>query len=186
MLTAENKTRYTAEDYMLLEEGAPFQLINYDLIISPSPKATHQLISMKLTILILDFLKKTNNKGLFLSAPMDVKLDDGNIFQPDLIYATAERKEEILKDWIEGAPDLVIEILSPSNGYYDLRQKKDIYEKHGVAEYIIVDPIQQNAEVFVLKDELYILDQKVQQSGTFHSTILNGFAVGLKELFEQL
>ncbi len=170
---------------MLLEEGAPFQLINYDLIMSPSPKATHQLISMKLTSLILDFLKKTNNKGLFLSAPMDVKLDDGNIFQPDLIYATAERKEEILKDRIEGAPDLVVEILSPSNGYYDLRQKKDIYEKHGVAEYIIIDPLQQSVEVHVLKDGLYSLDQKVKLQASFYSTVLKGFAIDLKELFEQ-
>ena len=96
---------------------------------------------MKLTGLILDFLKKTNDKGIFLSAPIDVKLDNGNIFQPDLIYATAERKEEILKERIEGPPDLVIEILSPANAYYDLRQKKDLYEKYGVQEYIIIDPI---------------------------------------------
>jgi Uma2 family endonuclease len=63
--------------------------------------------------------------------PMDVKLDEGNVLQPDILYITGERKE-IIKDRVEGAPDLVIEILSPSNAYYDLRQKKNIYEKYGV------------------------------------------------------
>ncbi len=185
MLTAENKTRYTTEDYMLLEEGAPFQLINYDLVMSPSPNSKHQLISMNLTGLILYFLKQTKNQGLFLSAPMDVKLDDGNIYQPDLIYAKPERKAEIFKDIIEGAPDLVIEILSPLNGYYDLRQKKDIYEKYGVAEYIIIDPLQQSAEVHVLKDNAFFIDQKVKFPGSFHSLVLKGFSIDLTELFGQ-
>jgi len=185
MPTTEVKTKYTVKDYMLLEEGAPFQLINYDLVMSPSPSLFHQIISIKVTKLFLFFLERTDDKGLFLTAPLDIFFDDGNVFQPDLIYVSESRKAEIVKDKIQGAPDLVVEILSPSNGYYDLRQKKDIYEKHGVAEYIIIDPIQQSAEVFVLKDELYILDQKVQQSGTFHSTILKGFSVDLKELFEQ-
>lgn len=185
MPTTETKNKYTEKDYMLLEEGAPFQLINYDLIMSPSPNSKHQLISMKLSLLIGNFLIKTENQGLLLAAPMDVKLDDGNIFQPDLIYVTAERKEKLLKDRIEGAPDLIIEILSPSNGYYDLRQKKDIYEKYGVAEYIIIDPLQLSVEIYVLKEALYILDQKVKQPETFHSTVLNGFSVELKELFAQ-
>lgn len=170
---------------MLLEEGAPFQLINYDLIMSPSPIALHQKISFELSIQLGVFLKATNNKGFAVSAPMDVKFDDGNIFQPDLLYVSEERKAEIVKERIEGAPDLVVEILSPSNGYYDLRQKKDIYEKYGVAEYIIIDPLQHIVEIYVLKEALYVLDQKVNQPGTFRSTVLNGFSVDLKELFAQ-
>ncbi len=183
MLTAENKTRYTAEDYMLLEEGAPFQLINYDLIMSPSPNPFHQRISFELSILIGNFLKATHNKGFAVAAPMDVKLDDGNVFQPDLIYISESRKAGLVKNLIQGAPDLVIEILSPSNGYYDLRQKKDIYEKYGVLEYIIVDPLQQSAEVYVLKDDAFFIDQKVQSPGSFHSHVLKGFSVDLTELF---
>ena len=185
MLTTESKNKFTVKDYMLLEEGAPFQLINYDLVMSPLPNLKHQLISMKLIGLILDFLKNTNDKGLFLSAPIDVEFDDGNIFQPDLIYISESRKAAIVKDKIEGAPDLVVEILSPSNAYYDLRQKKDLYEKYGVAEYIIIDPLQLSVEIYVLKEALYVLNQKVKQPGTFHSTVLNGFSVDLKELFAQ-
>ncbi len=185
MQTTETKNKYTVKDYMLLEEGAPFQLINYDLIMSPSPNPYHQKISFELSIQIGIFLRSTNNKGYAASAPLDIFFDDGNIVQPDLVYISEERKAEIVKDKIFGAPDLVIEILSPSNAYYDLRQKKDIYEKYGVAEYIIIDPLQQNVEVHILKEGIYVLDQKVKFSGTFYSTILNGFSVDLKELFEQ-
>ncbi len=170
---------------MLLEEGAPYQLINYDLIMSPSPTLLHQIISIKLTGLILDFRKKNNDRGLLLYAPMDVKFDDGNILQPDLIYISESKKAEIVKERIEGSPDLVVEILSLSNAYYDLRQKKDLYEKYGVLEYIIIDPIDQIVEVHILKEGLFVLDQKVKQPDAFHSTILDGFSVDLKELFEQ-
>lgn len=185
MLTAENKTRYTAEDYMLLEEGAPFQLINYDLIMSPSPNPFHQKISFELSIQIGIFLRATNNKGYAASAPLDVFFDNGNIVQPDLIYISESRKAKLVKNKIQGAPDLVIEILSPSNGYYDLTQKKDIYEKYGVLEYIIIDPLQQSVEVHILKDNAFFIDQKVKFPGGFHSHVLKGFSVELTELFEQ-
>ena len=185
MLNTETKNKYTIKDYMLLEEGAPFQLINYDLIMSPSPVPLHQSISFELSREIGNFLKATNNKGFAVSAPMDVKFDHGNVFQPDLIYITESKKAEIVKERIEGAPDIVIEILSPSNAYYDLRQKKDIYEKYGVTEYMIIDPIQQNVEIYVLKEAVFVLDQKVKHPGTFHSNVLKGFSVDLKDIFEK-
>ena len=170
---------------MLLEEGAPFQLINYDLIMSPSPNPYHQSISFELSTLLNNYLKATKNKGYAAAAPLDIYFNDGNVLQPDLIYFFKEKKAVIVKDKIEGIPDLVIEILSPSNAYYDLRQKKDLYEKYGVREYIIIDPIDQIVEVHVLKEDAFVLDQKVKQPGVFHSTILNGFTVNLQELFEQ-
>jgi len=184
MLTADKKKKYTVDDYLLLEEGAPFQLINYDLIMSPSPIPIHQVISAKLTQALLNFLDSKNNNGFLVSAPMDVKFDDGNILQPDILYISEERKSELIKDRIEGAPDLVIEILSPSNAYYDLRQKKDIYEKYGVKEYIIIDPIQENADLYILKDGAYYLHQKAQKSETLKSLILPGFAIELAKVFK--
>ena len=183
MLTAEEKKRYTAYDYSLLEEGAPFQLINYDLIMSPSPVLLHQLLLIKLIRLVSDFLEASNNEGILAVAPMDVKFDDGNILQPDIFYITAERKEEVVKDRIEGAPDLIIEILSPSNAYYDLRQKKDIYEKYGVKEYIIIDPIQQNADLYTLKHGFYNLQQKASGAEILQSQLLPGLNFDMKRIF---
>jgi Uma2 family endonuclease len=182
MLTAEKK-KYTVEDYMMLEEGAPFQLINYDLIMSPSPTPAHQVISIRLSQIILNFLDSTNNNGMVLAAPMDVKFDDGNVFQPDVLYIAAERKAELVKDRIEGAPDLIIEILSPSNAYYDLRQKKDVYQKFGVKEYIIIDPIALNFEMYILKDGIYQLLQKAEQTEKLNSVLLPGLSFDLAKIF---
>jgi Uma2 family endonuclease len=182
MLTAEKK-KYTVDEYLLLEEGAPFQLINYDLVISPSPIPFHQLISARIIQAVSNFLDSKNDEGFLVSAPMDVKFDDGNVFQPDVLYIAAGRKAELIKDRIEGAPDLVIEILSPSNGYYDLRQKKSIYEKYGVKEYIIIDPIAQNADLYFLKDGLYTLHQKAEKNEKLFSLILDGLSFDLSKLF---
>ncbi|AYL97756.1 Uma2 family endonuclease [Mucilaginibacter celer] len=183
MLIADKK-KYTAEDYLMLEEGAPFQLINYDLIMSPSPIPIHQVISVKITQAIANFMDQTNNYGFLVSAPMDVKFDEGNILQPDILFISADRVTELVKDRVEGAPDIVIEILSPSNAYYDLRQKKDIYEKFGVKEYIIIDPVQENADLYLLQDGAYYLHQKAQKNETLKSVILQGLGIELSKFFK--
>ncbi len=183
MLAVEKKKKYTVDDYMLLEEGAPFQLINYDLIMSPSPIPLHQIISGRLNQLMLNYLDSTNNEGFLVCAPMDVKLDEGNVLQPDILFISAGRKSELISDRVEGAPDLVIEILSPSNAYYDLRQKKDIYERYGVKEYIIVDPIAQNADLYTLKEGVYHLNQKAQENEQLNSLLLPDLSIDLSKLF---
>jgi len=183
MLIAEKKKKYTVEDYMLLEEGAPFQLINYDLVISPSPIPLHQVISNRFAQALTNFLDAIGDNGFIVSARIDVQFDEGNVFQPDILYITESRAAEIVKTRVEGAPDLVVEILSPSNAYYDLRQKKDIYEKYGVKEYIIIDPIQENAEVYILKDEVYFLHQNAQKTETLRSVLLEGFNFDLNKIF---
>jgi Uma2 family endonuclease len=182
MLMTEDKKKYTAADYEMLEEGAPFQLINYNLVMSPSPLLLHQIILGRVFRVLSDFLDTTQNNGIALFAPIDVCFDEGNIFQPDLIYVSEESKS-ILKKRVEGAPDLIIEILSPSNAYYDLRQKKDIYEKYGVKEYIIIDPAQ-NAEVYVLKNGLFLLHQKAQATEILSSVVLEGFKLDLSKIFK--
>ena len=91
MLTAEKKKKYTIQDYMLLDEGAPFQLINYDLITSPSPIPLHQLVSTRFINALFNFLEAKNDKGFLVSAPMDVKFDEGNVLQPDILYILENR-----------------------------------------------------------------------------------------------
>ena len=184
MLTAEKKKKYTVDDYLLLEEGAPFQLIENDLIMSPSPIPVHQIVSVRLIQAMLNFLDAKKDNGFLVSAPMDVMFDEANVLQPDILYISEQRKQALIKDRIEGAPDLIIEILSPSTAYYDLRQKKDIYEKYGVKEYIIVDPVQQNADLYILKDGAYFLSQKAQKNETLNSILLNGFSIDLTQLFK--
>ena len=92
MQTTETKNKFTVKDYMLLEEGAPYQLINYDLIMSPSPNPYHQSISFELSTLLNNYLKETKNKGYAAAAPLDIYFNNGNILQPDLIYFSKEKK----------------------------------------------------------------------------------------------
>jgi len=183
MLTVEKKKKYTVEDYMLLEEGAPFQLIENDLITSPSPTPAHQAISYRLVLTLGNFLENNADRGYLAYAPLDVKFDDGNVLQPDIIFIVAERKGELVKDVIEGAPDLIIEILSPSNAYYDLRQKKDVYQKFAVKEYIIVDPIAFNAELYTLANGAFQLHQKVEKTEQLNSVLLPGLSFDLNRIF---
>ncbi len=182
MPVAEKK-KYTEADYQLLEESAPYQLIDGDLIMSPAPTSYHQLLSIRLSSMIQVYLEKVGSKGICLYAPIDVKFDNENIFQPDLIYISAERKDELFHDQILGAPDLVVEILSPSTAHYDLQQKKNLYERYGVKEYLIIDPLAKDSEVYVLKNEEFILYQKQRQNGTINLTTLPGLQIDLQKLF---
>jgi Uma2 family endonuclease len=183
MLMTEDKKKYTVADYEMLEEGVPFQLINYDLIMSPSPSLIHQEILFEISEAIILFGIEHGRKGRWYYAPTDVHFDDGNVLQPDILFISNERIAEIVADKITGAPDLIIEILSPSNAYYDLRQKKDIYEKYGVKEYIIIDPAQ-NAEVHVLQNGVFQLHQKAQATEVLSSVVLEGFKLDLSKIFK--
>jgi Uma2 family endonuclease len=129
----------TVQDFQQLPEGSLYQLINGKLIMSPSPNRIHQKLIGRLYALILACCDKTNIGDVYI-APSDVYLDDENVVQPD-IYFVSNNNLSILNDaGADGAPDLIIELLSPSNAYYDLRAKLQLYEKYGVKEYFIVDP----------------------------------------------
>ena len=80
MLTVEKKKKYTADDYMMLEEGAPFQLINNELIMSPSPLIIHQLILGEFYDALKTYVKQQENQGLIVLPPMDIRLDANNIY----------------------------------------------------------------------------------------------------------
>ncbi|RYE19771.1 MAG: Uma2 family endonuclease [Sphingobacteriaceae bacterium] len=183
MLNTETKNKYTVEDYMLLEEGAPFQLINYDLIMSPSPTHLHQTIIIRLAQHISNHLDKTLNKGYFLIAPTDVFLGEGNVFQPDLIFISAENRKKIINGRIDFAPDLCIEILSPATAYYDIKNKKRTYENYGVKEYVIIDPLDVSAEIYRLTDQVFKLEETVYADGNLILQTITGFSVPFKKLF---
>jgi Uma2 family endonuclease len=101
-----------------------------------------------------------------------------------IMFISAEKKKQIIEGKFRGSPDLVIEILSPSNAYYDLRQKMAIYEKYGVNEYIIVDPIQENADLYALKEGSYYLHQKAEKTEALNSVLLPGLSFDISKLFQ--
>jgi Uma2 family endonuclease len=184
MLIAEKKKKYTVDDYMMLDEGAPFQLIGNELIMSPSPSLLHQLILGEFYDELKSFNKNQKLNGLVVLSPIDIFFDDDNVYQPDIVFISAEKKKQIIEGKFRGSPDLVIEILSPSNAYYDLRQKMAIYEKYGVNEYIIVDPIQENADLYALKEGSYYLHQKAEKTEALNSVLLPGLSFDISKLFQ--
>ncbi|NPV28131.1 MAG: Uma2 family endonuclease [Firmicutes bacterium] len=179
---AAGRQRYTYEDYCRLPEGSPYQLIGGELVMTPSPTPYHQMVSMKLELKMAGYVLE-KGLGVVLYAPVDVYLEETETYQPDIIYISNERLFIIEENRINGAPDLVVEILSPGTGYYDLRTKYKIYEKSGVREYWIVDPHSKSVQVFCLKGGKYALDQEVEQQGEVQSRVIAGFAVQVESIF---
>lgn len=152
MATAEVMTRppqTMLEIYESLPEGTRVQLIKNKLIMAASPFTNHQEIIGKLFNTLYNYLQD-KGLGVVFIAPYDVHLDSENVFQPDIIFVSQENRHKIKENGFYGAPDLVIEILSPSTAIYDKGDKKEVYEQHGVKEYWIVNPQKRAAEGFEL------------------------------------
>jgi Uma2 family endonuclease len=150
---------------------------------TPAPNTFHQIISGNLNEKIRAFVKE-KSAGLLLYAPIDIYLDTENAFQPDIVFIAKQRRDIIKDDGIHGAPDLVIEILSPSTAYYDIKKKYKMYEKSGVKEYWIVDPDMKNVELFSLTEQSkFALSASISDKGVVKSGILNGFEINLDEIF---
>jgi len=182
-MTLVKAKRLTIEYYKILPEGSPYQLIEGELVMTPAPNPRHQIILGNIVEKIRHFVK---GKGIAIFSPVDVYLDDENAFQPDLIFISNERMENIKKDGIYGAPDLVIEILSPSTARYDLREKFRIYEKHGVLEYWIVDPDINSIEIYTKEKGHFSLTTRAENKGEVGSVLLKGFVVSLDEIFASI
>ncbi|BBB91713.1 MAG TPA: Uma2 family endonuclease [Methylomusa anaerophila] len=180
---AGTKGRYTYEDYARLPAGAPYQLIGGELVMAPSPGKRHQKILLKLAIAFERFIENNNSGELFI-APRDVYLAAKETYQPDILFIAGERVEISAEDKVNGAPDLVVEILSPSTAYYDLRKKYKVYEKYGVKEYWIVDPEENSVEVYQLSDGKFVPAARAEGTGVVDSVLLPGFRVKIEDIFK--
>jgi Uma2 family endonuclease len=170
------KTRATVADYRKLPEGAKYELIDGEIIEKenpdmPGPKIRHQALSARLVIGLGRHIAE-NGLGLLLHAPADVYFDAENAFQPAILFVAEEKVEALVQeDGVYGAPDLVIEILSPSTGYYDLKSKFQVYEKYGVQEYFIVDP--KDDEVIGYRNEGGRFSEFFRERGRLRSALLD-------------
>lgn len=171
----------TLDDLRALPEGTLAQLIDGEIIMSPSPNVLHQYIVTTLGRMLGNFIAE-RGLGVVFVAPIDVRLG-AQSFQPDVVFVSGERSGILGEQEIEGAPDLVVEVLSPSTGYYDLTKKREAYERAGVKEYWIVDPERGTVEVLMLEGEGYRTAAEARE-GRIGSTLLDGFAVEVEQLFE--
>ena len=117
-------------------------------------------------------------------APYDVVLSENNVFQPDIMFVSNENSKIITEKNITGAPDLIIEILSPATGYYDLTEKKEIYAEFGVKEYWIVDPKKQWVELYSNESKQFKSIQRLEKSGILKSHTLSRFEIRMGKIFQ--
>ncbi|MCL6635051.1 MAG: Uma2 family endonuclease [Peptococcaceae bacterium] len=173
---------YTYEDYLKIDDDNQYELIGGRLILVPAPKTIHQRIKGRIFRIVADFVYK-NGLGEVLDAPTDVVLTETDKPQPDILFISKERLDIIAEMNVQGAPDLVVEILSPSTGKYDRVEKSKMYYKHGVKEYWIVDPDHKVIEIFIPGEKNWNLFQAYDDKNILTSPLLTGLEIQLKDIF---
>lgn len=144
--------RYTYSEYLTWNDGNRCEIIDGEIWdMTPAPLLKHQRISRNLFYRLTAFLEGKTCETF--DAPTDVVLDGENVVQPDILVVCDRSK--LTDACIMGAPELIVEILSPSTGLKDRREKKSLYERFGVREYILVDPANEIVERFTLTDGIY-------------------------------
>lgn len=162
--------RTMLEAFKCLPAGTLAQLINNQINISPIPLDIHQQVLGEVFFGLATCVKKYNS-GQIRIALYDVFLSPKNVFQPDICFIANENLHKIEKDGLHGAPDLVIELLSPTTPKYDLDEKKDVYERYGVKEYFIVEPSSKSIDHYWLENSKYVKLESI--AGEINSKLLN-------------
>lgn len=175
------KTRITARDYFQLPEtNTPTELIDGELIVHPPPVPLHQRLVRRLMFLV----DKLMSGGEIFCAPIAVYLDEDNVPEPDIVWLAPNSRCKVEEKQLVGAPELVIEVLSPSTAKYDKQGKFHAYEKHRVLEYWLVDPTHQLVEVWRHDEKRFVRFGVFGGDDTFISSVLGDKAVDLHGLFD--
>ena len=158
-----------------------YQLLNGRPKVNPAPTTEHQRISLKLTLALEAFIRDRGLGELFY-APCDVILGPYDVVQPDLLYVSADRSQIVGETNIQGAPDLVIEILSPSTAEVDQSYKRHLYAQHGVLEYWLVDPDSKQIEVLSWAQEDYQTAGRYGKGDALVSSLLSGLTISVDDI----
>lgn len=184
MTTASRLMTYD-ELRALPDDGQRYELIDGVLVVPAAPSLLHMNAIAHLWAEFLPYLTAHQLLNNFGSAPVDVRFSDRRVLQPDFIYVSPERQHLLAnRQYVDGAPDLVIEVLSPSNRTFDLEEKYRIYEQEGVREYWVVDPGAETLTIFLLQDGRFVEQPNV--GGIARSVVLPGFEIDVTALFVRL
>lgn len=175
--------RWTYKDYAAIpEDGHRYEVVNGVLYMSPSPNVWHQNIVGEIFAYLRDYVR-ANRLGRAFIAPLDVELSYGNVVQPDVFVLLNEHFNRITNSRIIGAPDLVIEVASPSTARHDLRTKLDAYTSARVPEYWVVNAEAQTVELLVLEHDTYISLGVFSGQTTLPSRVLADLPVEVEQFF---
>lgn len=169
----------TYDDYLQFpNDGRRYEILEGVLYMTPAPVPKHQKVSINLEFLLYAYVT-AHDLGEVYHAPIDVVLSRTNVTQPDIIFIGRERLDRITAKNVSGAPDLVVEILSPSTSQTDRLVKAQIYARYGVSYYWLLDPDQQELEEYVSKDGTFTLLSRHQGKAVFPPAIFPGWEIDL-------
>jgi Uma2 family endonuclease len=180
---AERKIKFTYQDYLQLPQERRAELIEGEFFMVPSPSWTHQTVLMKLFLALNSFVMSRAG-GEVRFAPLDVVLSPEDVVQPDIVFISRERLFIITEKCIEGAPDLVVEVLSEATAARDRGLKRKLYARYGVREYWLADPAEKSIEVLTLKEEGFETVKVYEQGSNLASPLLEGLHIDLAEIFK--
>jgi Uma2 family endonuclease len=149
----------------------PMQLIDGEIIVSPSPTPNHQSLVGNVSVALKSMTHRLG--GRIYIAPLDVYLDDDNVVQPDVMWLAPQSQCVVGAKHLIGAPELVVEVLSFGSVKRDKVEKFRLYARFGVREYWILDPIEKYLEAFTLHDGQFDLIGVFTAEETFTSPLLN-------------
>jgi len=170
--------QWTYQDYKRLpQDGWRYEVIEGELHMAPAPRPRHQEATINLATVMSQFAR-SKRLGKVYTAPIDVLLPGlASPVQPDVLFIANDRLDIVKEEFIEGPPDLVIEVLSPSNWLDDRRIKFHLYARAGVREYWIVDLERRMIEVFALRGHSFALLNRYKPGETVRSEVLPDFEI---------
>ena len=190
MVIAKPKGKHTIADYFATPEGERWELIDGVLYhMAAVPNRKHQTASGNLFLLFSSHIRP-RRLGLVYVALFAVMLPGESAVEPDLLFVGAERRYILTEQACEGPPDLVVEILSPSNRSHDLERKRELYARHGVPEYLILDPYQETvlalAEPTVNAGEGSYGSERLYRPGnTLTIAAFSGLEIAVADIFAE-
>lgn len=176
---------WTYDDYARLpDDGWRYEIIGGELHMSPAPNAEHQSIVVALVHLLRVFVRE-HDLGRVLVAPIDVMLPDlASPVQPDVLVVL-KANLGIIRQRVEGVPDLVIEVLSPGTARHDRHTKYHLYAEAGVSEYWIIDPEARTADVYTRRGNGFVPLGHYERGGVIHSELLPALRLPLDDLLAE-
>lgn len=183
MVVSTPAARFTYEDYRNTPEDQRCELLDGDLVMTAAPNIAHQRVSSRLERCLAAFVEE-RGLGEVFDAPTDVVLSDTDVVQPDLLFVSKERADIVTSENVWGAPDLIVEVLSPTTAGRDWREKRDLYSKHGVREYWLADPQTEIVWVLLPNEGSLEVAAIYGDGDTLMSPTLEGLILGLGQIFQ--
>ena len=165
------------------DDGKRREIIGGELHVSPAPLISHHDLVKWILAFLLRVIEEPGH-GKVIQRPVDVRFSESDLVQPDIVGIRADRLEMCQGNTVHGAPDIAIEVLSPSTESYDRTEKKQLYERYGVNEYWIFDPKTETLIIFKLVDGVYV--ELAARAGVFDSSAIIDFTVEPAALFARV